>query len=370
MISEALRDIGFCGKEERMDRLLTRDDFRESVFARDGYKCVFCGAGGEGVPLDAHHLIERRLWAAPEELGGYYLDNGVTVCNPCHIRAEETTLSCAELRAAAGITRILLPEHLYDDFEYDKWGNIIQPNGTRLRGELYYDDSVQKILEQGGVLGMFVPYVKYPRTHHLPWSNPKTDDKFLPTTRYLDGEEVVVTVKMDGEQTSMYTDHIHARSLEMLVGEDATWAKTVWGRIRHDIPAGWRLCGENVYAHHSLYYRHILPPYFYVFSVWNEINICQSWQETQDWATLLELESVPVLYRGPWDEGVLRELYQETYHNDPCEGYVVRVARAFDYGEFKHVVAKFVRPDFVPGHARHWKAGPKVYNGNPNYISE
>jgi 5-methylcytosine-specific restriction endonuclease McrA len=46
--------------------LLTRDEFRVGVFARDGKTCVACGKPGQ----DAHHIIERRLW--PD--GGYYLD--------------------------------------------------------------------------------------------------------------------------------------------------------------------------------------------------------------------------------------------------------------------------------------------------------
>jgi 5-methylcytosine-specific restriction endonuclease McrA len=35
-----------------MNKLLTRDDFRESVFKRDGHKCVICKAPG----VDAHHI--------------------------------------------------------------------------------------------------------------------------------------------------------------------------------------------------------------------------------------------------------------------------------------------------------------------------
>lgn len=44
-----------------MTKLLTRDDFRESVLKRDGYRCVVCGTTER--KLDAHHIIERRLFA-------------------------------------------------------------------------------------------------------------------------------------------------------------------------------------------------------------------------------------------------------------------------------------------------------------------
>jgi hypothetical protein len=185
--------------------LLTRAEFRQQVFARDGGRCVICGAPGQ----DAHHIIERRLF----DDGGYYLNNGATLCAGCHVKAEMTVLTCEEIRTAAGITQVVLPPHLYPDQAYDKWGNPLLPNGQRLRGELFDDGSVQKILAAGGVLSQFTTRVRYPRTYHLPWSPGATDDdRMLPDVRAFEGQEVVVTAKMDGEQTTMYTDYLHARA--------------------------------------------------------------------------------------------------------------------------------------------------------------
>ena len=143
--------------------ILSRDEFRESVFQRDNFKCVICGDKAK----DAHHIIERRLFSD----GGYYLDNGASLCEKHHIEAEETTLSCEEIRLKAGIENIIIPEHFYSDYNYDKWGNILLTNGQRIKGELFYDESVQKILKQGNVLDLFQKYIKYPRTYHLHWSN-------------------------------------------------------------------------------------------------------------------------------------------------------------------------------------------------------
>src|SRR5258706_10285308 len=106
--------------QNNQSELLDRDTFRESVLRRDGYKCVVCGRLD---PLDAHHIVERRLW----EDGGYYMQNGATLCDDrggsigCHKRAEQTVLSCDEVRLAAGILRVMLPDHLYRDNLYDKW---------------------------------------------------------------------------------------------------------------------------------------------------------------------------------------------------------------------------------------------------------
>ena len=112
---------------------------------------------------DAHHIIERRLF--PD--GGYYLNNGASVCEKHHLECEATTISVEQVREVCGITKIIIPPHLYPDQPYDKWGNPLLENGRRLRGELFFDESVQKILKFGGVLDQFDKYVKYPRSYHF-----------------------------------------------------------------------------------------------------------------------------------------------------------------------------------------------------------
>jgi hypothetical protein len=327
-----------------MEKLLTRTEFREGVFLRNSHCCVICRAVGQ----DAHHILERRLFSDPAELGGYYLANGVTLCAQHHIKAEETVLTCEQVREAAGITHIILPSHLYDDVRYDKWGNQIEPNGTRLRGELFYDESVQKILSQGGVLGEFLPYTRYQRTYHLPWSNMTKDDRMLENTSQFEGQEVVVTVKMDGANVTMYPNYIHGRSVKPLSGQDSGMVKALHAQIRHDIPGGWRLCGENLYAKHSIHYQS-LPSYFLLFSIWDERNECLSWDETVEWAEMLGLTTVPLIYRGVWDAAKVRALYQPQFEGSDMEGYVVRLARRFSYGEFRRSLGKFVRPNFAAG---------------------
>ena len=119
--------------------LLSRDIFRESCLKRDNFKCVICESSED---LSVHHIIERRLWSD----GGYYMDNGATLCEEHHIEAETTDLDCDTVRASAGITKIVLPDGYYGDHQYTKWGDVILPNGMRMKGPLFNDDSVQKIL--------------------------------------------------------------------------------------------------------------------------------------------------------------------------------------------------------------------------------
>ncbi|GED56575.1 RNA ligase family protein [Brevibacillus formosus] len=204
---------------------------------------------------------------------------------------------------------------------------------------------------------------KYPRTFHLPWSRSRTDDdKILRTVGHFEGKEVVVTEKLDGENTTLYRNHIHARSLDSKDHASRHWVKMLHGTISFHIPEGWRICGENVYALHSIYYEH-LTSYFYVFSIWNENNECLSWDETVEWAELLGLETAPVLYRGIWSEETVKSCYtKQSVFGGEQEGYVVRLTERFSYEDFKQSAAKFVRKNHVQTD-QHWLSKPVVPNG-------
>ena len=58
-----------------------RERFRQTVFQRDGYKCVFCDRTDN---LDAHHITDRN--EIPN--GGYVKENGITLCPEHHANAE------------------------------------------------------------------------------------------------------------------------------------------------------------------------------------------------------------------------------------------------------------------------------------------
>ena len=141
---------------------------------------------------------------------------------------------------------------------------------------------------------------KYPRTQHAPWSpGTSSDDRILKSVDHFIGKKVVITEKMDAENTSCYRDHLHARSLDSGHHPSRTVIKQLHAQFRHDLPIGWRVCGENMYATHSLHYDK-LPSYFLVFSIWNEKNFCLPWDETKEWCELLGLHTVPELYVGIW----------------------------------------------------------------------
>lgn len=126
-----------------------REEFRAAVRGRDGGLCVVPGCGGEGT--DVHHLIERRLF--PD--GGYVASNGVSLCGPHHAEAEETVLDAQELRTAAGICEVVLPEGWDPGWRYDKWGNIIGDDGWRRPGPIFWEEPVQRALRSGNMLRRF-----------------------------------------------------------------------------------------------------------------------------------------------------------------------------------------------------------------------
>lgn len=195
--------------------------------------------------------------------------------------------------------------------------------------------------------------IKYPRTPHLPWSPGYTgDDVRLMDLSHFEDKQVVITEKMDGENTTLYRDGFHARSLDSNHHPSRDWVKRLQGEKGWEIPEGWRVCGENLYAKHSISYEN-LESYFYVFSIWDENNICQSWQETLDCCCLLGLTPVPVLWQGVWDAAAVEAL-GTTLNLTTQEGYVVRVVDSFSYEQFNTCVAKMVRAGHVEVGAEHW----------------
>ncbi|MFF4318984.1 RNA ligase family protein [Streptomyces sp. NPDC001568] len=198
----------------------------------------------------------------------------------------------------------------------------------------------------------------YPRTAHLPWSPGATsDDVRAHGPSALAGHEVVVTEKLDGENTTLYRDGLHARSLDSAHHPSRAWVKGLQSRIGAGIPAGRRVCGENVYARHSLAYED-LDSWFYGFSVWDGDH-CLDWDRTVRFLRRLGVPSPRVLWRGVHDERALRRLRVDTTRQ---EGYVVRTVAGFEREDFGRYVAKWVRG----GHVRtdtHWMYAPVVPNG-------
>ena len=219
---------------------------------------------------------------------------------------------------------------------------------------------MQKILAQGNVLGDFTKYVKHPRTYHLPQSeNLTSDDKMIENTHQFDGKRVIISTKLDGEQTTWHNDYMHARSIDTKFHKSRTFVQNMHAKVGYLIPEGWRVCGENCYAQHSLHYKN-LKSYFYVHSIWNEKNVCLSFDETKEWCELLNLVLVDTLYDGIYSDAVIENTIKQL-NKVGDEGFGVRNADAFPYSSFRKNVAKWVRKNHVHTHA-HWMQQEIVKN--------
>jgi hypothetical protein len=204
--------------------------------------------------------------------------------------------------------------------------------------------------------------IKYPRTPHLMWSESiSKDDRKLTSINHFIGKDIVMSEKRDGENSTLMRNCTYARSLNSIDHPSRHWLKGLWGNIRFDIPEGWRICGENLYAKHSISYTN-LKNYFEVFSIWNENNECLSYNETKEWCELLGLTMVPFLWKGIFDENFLRNYKIDV---DNQEGYVIRLSDKFKFEDFDKSVAKWVRKDHITSD-KHW-----MYNKiSPNIIKE
>ena len=174
-------------------------------------------------------------------------------------------------------------------------------------------------------------------------------------TKNFYGKYQLITEKMDGENTTLYCDYMHARSLDSRHHSSRDWVKRFQSEIGHNIPDRWRFCGENLFAKHSISYDN-LDSYFYGFSIWDENNICLDTETTKEWFELLGIQHVPIISHyysicNEWDFYIY-DLAEEVVKQGK-EGIVIRNRDSFHFDDFKTNVAKYVRANHVTTD-KHW----------------
>lgn len=205
-----------------------------------------------------------------------------------------------------------------------------------------------------------VKLMKYPKTFHLPWSKGiQSDDKVLHDLSCFVGQEIVVLEKLDGENTNLYSNYSHARSLDSVSNHTRSWVSGMHSAISHMIPDNIHLSGENLWGQHSIRYEDdTLDGYFYLFAVWEHFShsndvMSLSYDNLIDYSIKLDLPTPKLLYRGVFDEKALNNIANDIDTN-VCEGYVIRLASSFNRDDMKQSVAKFVREGHVQPNADHW----------------
>jgi hypothetical protein len=212
---------------------------------------------------------------------------------------------------------------------------------------------------------------KYPRTSHLFFSPGSTnDDRIADSAESLIGIDIVITEKLDGENTGMTKGGVYARSHGAYT--TSNWSREVrqiQQRISSDLSEDVFLFGENMEGIHSIEYSN-LESYFYIFGV-RDNNIWISWDEVEEYAYLLDLPTVPVLFKGIVNsEKELQKLTESLVNQNSklgglIEGVVVRNAEMFHNDDFSSNVMKWVRSGHVQT-SDHWTRNWKKAKINSN----
>lgn len=198
---------------------------------------------------------------------------------------------------------------------------------------------------------------KYPRTYHFPFSpGTSSDDRIASDWAGILPHELVMTEKLDGENTCLKADGVFARS--HAAPTTSPWTvkmRELWDRHKHSL-GDLEVFGENLYAIHSIEYQR-LESYLYLFGI-RQGEVWLGWDEVEFYAGLLELPTVPVVMRGIFTKSQIEEkiaagMAAGSQLGGECEGFVFRNAGRFPVDDFEQNVLKYVRKNHVQTD-EHW----------------
>jgi len=169
-------------------------------------------------------------------------------------------------------------------------------------------------------------------------------------------QEIVITEKLDGENTCIKSNGVYARS--HLSPTRNPWAGNmwqIWENIGHEL-GDLEVFGENLYGVHSIEYPK-LSYHFFVFAI-RDGDTWYAWDDVVFFAELMDLPTVPVIERGHFSPTEIETIiaHHITYGSAfgaTTEGVVLRNAMSFDSNHFKFNVLKYVRANHVKTD-QHW----------------
>lgn len=201
---------------------------------------------------------------------------------------------------------------------------------------------------------------KYPRTYHFKFSpGAKNDDRINDDFSNLLGKDLVINEKLDGSNTAHSNVAVFGRS--HVEPTKNPWDVKMWelhDRIKSSIDEDMYIFGENMYGIHSIEYSE-LTSYFYMFGVRYK-DMWLSWDEVEEISYLLDIPTVPVLFKGMTSIAPILEKLVKDYASQPSalggvrEGVVVRLRNSFHDDDFSKSLLKYVRKDHVQTSDTHW----------------
>ncbi len=198
---------------------------------------------------------------------------------------------------------------------------------------------------------------KYSRTYHLPFSPGTTsDDRIAQDWESILQHELVMTEKLDGENSCLKESGVYARS--HAAPTTSRWSvkmRELWEYHKNSL-GDLEIFGESLYAIHSIEYER-LESYYYIFAIRQE-DQWLSWEEVEFYAEVLDIPTVPVIKRSIFTEKEILEDIEKEMENGSrlggeCEGFVFRNAAGFHVDEFSNNVLKYVRKNHVKTD-EHW----------------
>lgn len=224
---------------------------------------------------------------------------------------------------------------------------------------------------------------KYSRTYHYPFSPGTTSDDriahdYWDHIQYI--PDLIHTEKLDGENNCLSKFGVFARS--HAAPTTSPWTENLrrfWQLVKHDL-GDLEIFGENLYAIHSIEYRK-LEHHFYVFGI-RQHEHWLGWEETQFYAGLLDLPTVPVIgtdhrpdNRKLFEAGMLM-LVNGSGRFEPydvsdgkatsMEGIVTRNANGYLVADLAENLFKYVRKGHVKTDehwTRNWKRARLINEG-------
>ncbi len=203
---------------------------------------------------------------------------------------------------------------------------------------------------------------KYSRTYHFPFSPGTTSgDRITKDWTGILQHELVMTEKLDGENTCLKTSGVYARShAAPTISPWSVKMRELWEYHKRWL-GDLEIFGENLYAIHSIEYEK-LDSYFYIFAI-RLHDEWLSWEEVEFYAGVLELPTVPVIRQTVFSEKEIVENIETEMQNGSrlggeCEGFVFRNSGSFHVDDFSKNVLKYVRKNHVKTDehwTRNWK---------------
>ncbi|MBD2805667.1 RNA ligase family protein [Xenorhabdus sp. ZM] len=211
---------------------------------------------------------------------------------------------------------------------------------------------------------------KYGRTFHYPFSPGTISDDRINHHWWQDVQKIsrlIHTEKLDGENNCLNKYGLFARS--HAAPTQSAWTQQIrqrWQLIKNDL-GGVEIFGENLYAIHSIEYRH-LEEYFFVFAVRIK-DTWLSWEEVKFYASLFDFPTAPEIAipdtrdEAEFMQNIIETAKQESRFSSwdiqnqqlcSMEGIVSRDAGEYPVTDFAHHVFKYVRKNHVKTDI-HWK---------------